>query len=289
MISKFETEYLQTLRELIDFGEYRHTRNADTLGMFAKTYKVYLPTETPILTTKKVNFKYVLAEFLWMLRGEEHIMSLQAAGCPIWNEFADENGYIGPVYGYQWRRWPEITSCYEQSDGSKVVKFSYIDQLQKAIDLIISDPTSRRILVSAWNVSDLKYMKLPPCHYSFQFYVNDKPGLALGNLQQLNLIANMRSCDICVGLPFDILTYTLMLKVIAALTDKIPGMLVMNIADLHMYCDHITGAQRQLLNPMKDSPRLTVFKRDSINNYEPKDFILDNYESCEYIPFKLIP
>lgn len=276
MISKFETEYLQTLRELIDFGEYRHTRNADTLGMFAKTFRVYLPNETPILTTKKVAFKHILNEFLWMLRGEEHITSLQAAGTHIWDEFTDENGYVGRMYGVQWRRW---------LDGTK----GEIDQLQKAIDLIISDPTSRRILVSAWNVSDLKYCRLPACHYAFQFVVNDKPGLEPGNLQQLNLMAQMRSCDICVGLPFDILTYTLMLKTVAALTDKIPGLLVMNIADLHMYCEHITGAQRQLLNPMKNTPRLTVFKRDSIDDYEPKDFILDNYESCEYIPFKLIP
>lgn len=279
-MKRFEHDYIESLSQLIEQGESRETRSGPTKSIFGKVFTVNIGFEFPLLTTKFVNFNHILNELLWFLRGEEHISSLQAAGTHIWDSWANEHGYVGPIYGVQWRKWPVIESCYE-SDGKKICTFGIIDQVQAVIDLLNKDPTSRRMLISAWNVSDLKHMVLPPCHYVMQFYCNNKNN-------NVSLMVHMRSCDACIGLPYNIASYATFLRMICGVTKKIPANLTLTIGDYHIYRDHITNMRQQIQNPILPGPRLTVADVGSIDEYKPEHFIVDNYESAGYIPYTLL-
>lgn len=275
---RFEQQYLQALADLIQSGESRDTRAGKTKALFGHSFKVNVGYEFPLLTTKFVNFTHVLNELLWFLRAEEHINSLQYAGTHIWDAWANEAGYVGPIYGVQWRKWPTIESCHE-TNGSKVITFGKIDQIQTVIDLLKTDPTSRRMIVSAWNVSELKYMSLPPCHYAMQFYCSRS--------DRVSLMVHQRSCDACIGLPYNIASYAILLRMICGVTKKLPDMLILTVGDFHIYEEHIVNAYRQLANPILEIPQLTVADVDSIDDFTKNHFILDNYKSAGYIHYKV--
>jgi thymidylate synthase len=217
-----EQGYLDLVRTILEHGDRREDRTGTgTLSIFGAQLRFDLREGFPLITTKKVLFPAVVRELLWFLRGSTNIHDDLAEHTPIWNAWADEHGELGPIYGYQWRNW--------NGEG--------IDQIQGAIDLIRRDPTSRRILVSAWNVSDLGTMALPPCHTLFQLYVAG---------DRLDLQLYQRSADMALGVPFNIASYALLLVLLANECDLVPGYFVHSLGDAHVYLDHVEGLERQL-------------------------------------------
>ena len=229
-----EQAYLDLVRDILANGDRREDRTGTgTLSIFGAQLRFDLRKGFPLLTTKKVLFPAVARELLWFLRGSTNIHDDLAEHTPIWNAWADERGELGPIYGYQWRNW--------NGEG--------IDQIQGAIDLIRRDPGSRRILVSAWNVSDLGEMALPPCHTLFQLYVCDG---------RLDLQLYQRSADMALGVPFNIASYALLLTLIANECELAPGYFVHTFGDAHIYVDHIEGLKRQLSREPYPPPQLRV-------------------------------
>lgn len=210
----------------------------------------------PLITTKRVHFKSVVGELLWFLRGEQNISYLTDNGITIWNEWADENGDLGPVYGVQWRSWPT-------PDGG------HIDQIAQLVTELQQNPDSRRHIVSAWNVSDLADMALPPCHAFFQFYVADG---------KLSCQLYQRSADMFLGVPFNIASYALLTLMLARQTGLAPGEFVWTGGDCHIYDNHIQQVQTQLSREAFPYPHIKIRERDSIFDYEIEDFELIGYE-----------
>ncbi len=218
-------------------GEERQDRTGvGTKSVFGAQVRFSLHPHFPLLTTKKVHWHSVLHELLWFLRGESNVRSLQAAGVSIWDEWADENGDLGPVYGAQWRRW-------SGPQGEKV------DQIAQVIADIKSNPQSRRLMVSAWNVADVPQMKLPPCHALFQFYVAG---------QRLHCQLYQRSADIFLGVPFNIASYALLTCIVARVCGLEPGEFVHTFGDLHLYSNHVEQARLQLTRSPKTPPRIWI-------------------------------
>ena len=229
--------YLDLVRQILAHGEQREDRTGTgTLSIFGAQMRHDLRQGFPLLTTKKVLFSAVVRELLWFLRGSTNIHDDLTQHTPIWDAWADAQGELGPIYGYQWRNW----------GGTG------IDQIQQAIDLIKRDPTSRRIIVSAWNPADLPRMALPPCHLMFQLYVSGK---------RLDCQLYQRSADMALGVPFNIASYALLMSMIAGECDLEPGYFIHTLGDAHVYLNHVAGLERQLTRAPLPLPTVRIAKK----------------------------
>jgi thymidylate synthase len=256
-------QYLDLLNHVLEHGDKKEDRTGTgTISVFGYQMRFDLSEKFPLLTTKKVHLKSVIHELLWFLKGSTNIGYLKENGVSIWDEWADENGDLGPVYGSQWRSW-------QTSDGRT------IDQISNLIENIKNNPDSRRLIVSAWNVGEVDKMKLPPCHCFFQFYVaNDK----------LSCQLYQRSADIFLGVPFNIASYALLTLMIAQVTNLTPGEFVHTLGDAHIYSNHIEQVKQQLSRDTKDLPIMKI-------NPHVKDifsFKFDDFEILNYDPHPLI-
>ncbi len=252
--------YLDLLQDVLDHGERRADRTGTgTLSRFGAQTRYDLREGFPLVTTKKVLFPAVVRELLWFLRGSTNINDDLHAHTPIWDAWADEHGELGPIYGYQWRNW----------GGTG------IDQIRDAIATIKRDPTSRRIIVSAWNVADIPKMKLPPCHAFFQFYV-------AGEFLDVQLY--QRSADLALGVPFNIASYALLLAMVAQECKLTPRHLVHTLGDAHIYVNHIEGVKTQLARAPLPLPRLVLAQKPVLElTYD--DIALENYQHHPFIKF----
>jgi len=251
-------QYLELMRHVRDHGHRKSDRTGTgTLSVFGYQMRFDLGAGFPLLTTKKVHTKSIIHELLWFLRGETNARSLQAAGVTIWDEWADPNGDLGPVYGYQWRSWPT-------PDGG------HVDQIANVLAEIRRNPDSRRLIVSAWNVGQIPQMKLPPCHAFFQFYVADG---------KLSCQLYQRSCDIFLGVPFNIASYALLTHMVAQQCDLGVGDFVWTGGDCHLYLNHLDQVELQLSRAPRSLPRLRIRRRPaSIAEYQFEDFEFLNYD-----------
>ena len=251
--------YLDLLRHVLEEGAEKNDRTGTgTRSVFGPQMRFDLSRGFPLLTTKRVHLKSVIHELLWFLRGDTNVDYLHEHGVTIWDEWADSEGELGPIYGYQWRSWPD-------PDGSR-----RIDQLAGVIDQIRSDPDSRRLIVSAWNVADLPKMALPPCHLLFQFYV------AKG---RLSCQLYQRSADLFLGVPFNIASYALLTMMVAHVTGLAPGEFIHTFGDAHLYNNHREQARRQLARARRPLPRME-FREEvkSLFNFRYEHFELVGYE-----------
>lgn len=251
-------QYLELLRQVRDHGVRKDDRTGTgTLSLFGYQMRFDLAQGFPLVTTKKVHIKSVIHELLWFLRGETNIRYLKEQGVSIWNEWADAEGELGPIYGYQWRAWP---AC----DGR------HIDQIRLLVEGIRRNPNSRRLIVSAWNVADVERMALPPCHLLFQFYV------ARG---RLSCQLYQRSADVFLGVPFNIASYSLLTLMLAQVTGLQPGEFVHTFGDVHLYLNHVEQAEIQLSRQPYPLPRMRLNpSRESIFDFVYEDFELMDYE-----------
>ena len=245
-------QYHQLVQQVLDEGERRDDRTGTgTLSIFGAMSRYDLRLGFPLLTTKKVLWAGVVRELLWFLRGSTNINDDLKQHTPIWDAWADERGELGPIYGHQWRHWgaPFAQHAADAHPVEPARQGPGIDQLQQAIDLIKRDPTSRRIIVSAWNVADLPHMALPPCHAFFQFYVQRG---------RLDLQLYQRSADIGLGVPFNIASYALLLMLVAQECGLTPGVLVHTLGDAHIYLNHVEGLKLQLTRAPYPLPRVQI-------------------------------
>ena len=250
--------YLDLLRHVLAHGVEKSDRTGTgTLSVFGHQMRFDLAAGFPLLTTKKVHLKSIIHELLWFLKGDTNIRYLKDHGVSIWDEWADENGDLGPIYGYQWRSWPA-------RDGR------HIDQISEALHALKTNPDSRRIIVSAWNVGELEYMKLPPCHAFFQFYVADG---------KLSCQLYQRSADIFLGVPFNIASYALLTLMIAQATGLAPGEFVHTLGDAHIYLNHLEQVRLQLSREPRPLPsmRLNPAVTD-LFAFRYEDFALEGYD-----------
>ena len=237
-----------------------------TRSVFGYQMRFDLADGFPLLTTKKLHLKSIIYELLWFLKGDTNVKYLQDNGVRIWNEWADENGDLGHVYGYQWRSWPDY-------DGG------FIDQISNVVDTIRHNPDSRRIIVSAWNVADIDRMKLPPCHCLFQFYVADG---------RLSLQLYQRSADCFLGVPFNIASYALLLRMMAQVTGLKPGEFVHTLGDAHIYRNHFEQVALQLGREPRKLPRMTINPDvKDIFSFSYDDFKLEDYAPHPHIAGKV--
>ncbi len=252
--------YLDLLRLVRDTGEERRDRTGvGTRGVFGAQARFNLRERFPLLTTKKVHWKSVVYELLWFIRGDTNVKWLQERGVTIWDEWADSNGDLGPVYGYQWRHWPA-------RDGAT------IDQLAKVVESIKKSPYSRRHIVTAWNPADVEKMALPPCHALFQFHVSSQGELSCQLYQ--------RSADLFLGVPFNIASYALLTLMVAQVCGLKPGDFVHTFGDLHLYLNHLEQVETQLARAPKVLPRVKL--NPAITKLE--DFKFEDIELLEYDP-----
>ena len=256
-------EYLGLLKHVMDTGVEKSDRTGTgTKSVFGYQMRYDLSEGFPVLTTKKIHLKSIIYELLWFLQGNTNVKYLQNNGVKIWNDWADENGDLGPIYGYQWRSWPDYHG-------------EHIDQISHVIESIKSNPNSRRHIVSAWNVGALKDMALPPCHILFQFYVADRT---------LSCQLYQRSADIFLGVPFNIASYALLLMMIAQVTGLKPGTFVHTLGDAHIYLNHIDQVKLQLTRKPMNLPQMRINPDvKDIFDFEFKDFELINYEAHPHI------
>ncbi len=256
-------QYLDLLDHVLKYGtEKRDRTGTGTISTFGYQMRFNLEEGFPLLTTKKLHLKSIIHELLWFIAGDTNIKYLNDNGVRIWNEWADKDGNLGPIYGYQWRSWPE-------ADGGR------IDQLKEAIDGIRHSPDSRRLIVSAWNVSEIKKMALPPCHVMFQFYV------AAG---KLSCLLYQRSCDIFIGIPFNIASYALLTLIVAQVTGLRPGEFVHTLGDAHIYINHIDQVKLQLTREPYPLPRMVINPLvDDIFKFKFEDFTLTDYVAHPHI------
>jgi len=256
-------QYLDLMRHVLENGTSKQDRTGTgTASVFGYQMRFNLAEGFPLLTTKKLHVKSIIYELLWFLRGETNVSYLQEHGVNIWNEWARENGELGPVYGAQWRSW-------KSSDGRS------IDQITQVIDQIKTNPNSRRLIVSAWNVGEIPKMALPPCHLLFQFYVANG---------KLSCQLYQRSADIFLGLPFNIASYSLLTMMVAQACDLEPGEFVHTLGDAHLYSNHLEQAQLQLSREPLTLPRMKINSAvHSIFEFDYNDFELAGYEAHPHI------
>jgi thymidylate synthase len=256
--------YLDLVRHILERGVDKADRTGTgTRSVFGYQMRFDLTDGFPLLTTKKLHLKSIVYELLWFLRGETNVAFLRDNGVTIWNEWADEHGELGPVYGYQWRSWPA-------ADGR------HIDQISDVIRRIRETPDSRRLIVSAWNVGELDKMALPPCHLLFQFYV------AQG---RLSCQMYQRSADVFLGVPFNIASYALLTCMVAHVTGLEPGEFVHTLGDAHLYSNHLEQARLQIAREPRPLPRLVITtRRESIFDFQFEDFRLEGYQPHPHIP-----
>jgi thymidylate synthase len=263
-------QYLDLLRHILENGTPKSDRTGTgTRSIFGYQMRFDLAAGFPLITTKKLHLKSILYELLWFLRGETNVAYLQEHGVTIWDEWADQQGELGPVYGYQWRSWPA-------ADGRR------IDQISDVINRIRHTPDSRRLIVSAWNVADLDEMALPPCHLLFQFYVADDPS---GGRPRLSCQMYQRSADVFLGVPFNIASYALLTLMVAQVTNLAPGEFIHTFGDAHLYNNHVDQARIQLDREPRPLPRLRMNPAvKSIFEFRYEDFRLENYHPHPHIP-----
>lgn len=256
-------QYLDLLHRILEEGKVKTDRTGTgTKSIFGHQMRFNLEDGFPVLTTKKLHLKSIIYELLWFLKGDTNVKYLQEHGVSIWNEWADENGDLGPVYGHQWRSWPD------HRGGT-------IDQIQNVIDLIKHHPDSRRMLVTAWNPADISEMALPPCHCLFQFYVADG---------RLSLQLYQRSADTFLGVPFNIASYALLLQMMAQVTGLKAGDFIHTTGDTHLYLNHIEQAKLQLTRTPRELPQMKLNPDvKSLFDFRYEDFELLNYAPWPHI------
>jgi thymidylate synthase len=250
-------QYLDLLDHVLTNGTRKGDRTGTgTLSVFGHQMRFDLSDGFPALTTKKLHLRSIVGELIWFLRGDTNVKWLQDNGITIWDEWADADGELGPVYGYQWRSWPT-------PDGR------HVDQVAAVIQSLQKNPDSRRHIVNAWNVADVERMALPPCHTMFQFYV------AGG---RLSCQLYQRSADVFLGVPFNIASYALLTHMVARVTGLEPGDFVHTLGDAHLYLNHLDQARLQLTREPRPLPRLVLAERDSIDAFEIGDVVLEGYD-----------
>ena len=256
-------QYLDLLNHVMTNGTLKNDRTGTgTKSVFGYQMRFNLADGFPLLTTKKLHLKSIIYELLWFLNGDTNVHYLQEHGVRIWNEWADENGELGPVYGAQWRSW----RC---PDGK------FIDQIKEAVDTIKNNPDSRRIIVSAWNVADIPNMKLPPCHALFQFYVADG---------RLSLQLYQRSADIFLGVPFNIASYALLLMMMAQVTGLEAGEFIHTLGDAHIYTNHFEQVKEQMSREPRPLPKMTLNPEvKDLFSFQYEDFTLSDYNPHPHI------
>ena len=256
-------QYLDLLQRILDEGSVKSDRTGTgTISVFGHQMRFNLADGFPLITTKKCHLKSIIHELLWFLKGDTNIKYLQENGVRIWNEWADEEGNLGHVYGYQWRSWPDYNG-------------GHIDQIQQVVDQIKNTPNSRRIIVSAWNVAEIDSMALPPCHMLFQFYVADG---------KLSLQLYQRSADCFLGVPFNIASYALLLMMMAQVCGLEPGEFVHTTGDTHLYLNHLEQAKLQLTREPRKLPTMRINPEvKNILDFTYEDFTLENYDAHPHI------
>lgn len=260
-------QYLDLLQRVLDEGTLKGDRTGTgTISVFGHQMRFNLEEGFPLLTTKKLHLKSIIYELLWFLKGDTNVKYLQEHGVRIWNEWADPDGDLGHIYGYQWRSWPDY-------DGG------HIDQIAEVVRTLKEDPNSRRIIVSSWNVADLKRMNLPPCHAFFQFYVADG---------RLSLQLYQRSADIFLGVPFNIASYALLLQMMAQVTGLKAGDFVHTLGDAHIYTNHLEQVKLQLTREPRQLPQMRINpEKKDIFSFDYEDFTLENYDPHPHIAGKV--
>ena len=256
-------QYLDLLQRIVNEGTRKEDRTGTgTLSVFGHQMRFNLEEGFPLLTTKKLHLKSIIHELLWFLKGDTNVKYLQENGVRIWNEWADENGELGPVYGHQWRSWPNYNG-------------GHIDQIQDIVNALKNNPDSRRMIVSAWNVAEVDQMALPPCHCLFQFYVaNDK----------LSLQLYQRSADTFLGVPFNIASYALLTMMMAQVSGLKPGDFIHTTGDTHLYLNHLEQAKEQLKRTPRTLPRMVINPNvTSIFDFKYDDFTLEGYDPLPHI------
>ncbi|MCD8179035.1 MAG: thymidylate synthase [Tannerellaceae bacterium] len=256
-------QYLELLDRVLKEGVKKEDRTGTgTYSVFGHQMRFNMEEGFPLLTTKKLHVKSIIYELLWFLKGDTNAKYLQDHGVRIWNEWADENGDLGHIYGFQWRSWPDY-------------KGGSIDQISQAVEAIKNTPDSRRIIVSAWNVADLENMNLPPCHAFFQFYVADG---------KLSLQLYQRSADIFLGVPFNIASYALLLQMMAQVTGLKAGDFVHTLGDAHIYTNHLDQVKLQLSREPKKLPVMEINPEvKDIFSFQYEDFVLKEYDAHPHI------
>jgi thymidylate synthase len=266
-------QYLNLLQHVLENGTPKGDRTGTgTRSVFGYQMRFDLSAGFPLVTTKKLHVKSIVCELLWFLRGETNVRYLHDHGVTIWDEWADESGELGPIYGRQWRAWA-------RPDGGTV------DQIRWVIDEIRRNPDSRRLIVSAWNVGDLDRMALPPCHLLFQFYVGDRLSSEHGKRdRRLSCQLYQRSADVFLGVPFNIASYALLTMMVAHVTDLAPGEFVHTFGDAHLYDNHLEQAREQLSRSPRPLPSMRINRGvRSIDEFEYTDFSLENYDPHPHI------
>jgi thymidylate synthase len=256
-------QYHDLMRYVIEHGVKKEDRTGTgTVSVFGYQMRYNLAEGFPLLTTKKLHTKSIIHELLWFLKGDTNIKYLKDNGVRIWDEWADADGNLGPVYGYQWRNWPT-------PDGK------HIDQITQVIDMIKNNPDSRRLIVSAWNVADINNMKLPPCHAFFQFYVANG---------KLSCQLYQRSADIFLGVPFNIASYAILMMMVAQVCNLQLGDFVHTLGDAHLYSNHLEQANLQLTRELRPLPTMKINPEvKSIFDFKIEDFTLENYDPHPHI------
>jgi thymidylate synthase len=256
-------QYLNLLQDVLEKGSEKGDRTGTgTISLFGYQMRFNLEEGFPLLTTKKLHLKSIIYELLWFLQGDTNAHYLQEHGVRIWNEWADPDGSLGHIYGYQWRSWPDY-------------KGGHIDQIKEVIEQIKNNPDSRRLLVSAWNVADIENMNLPPCHLLFQFYVNNG---------RLSLQLYQRSADSFLGVPFNIASYALLLMMVAQVTGLKAGDFVHTIGDAHIYTNHLEQVKVQLSREPRPLPTMVINPEvKDILDFKYEDFKLENYNPWPHI------
>ncbi len=267
-------QYLELIQDVLDHGERKEDRTGTgTLSLFGCQKKYDLREGFPLLTTKKVLFSAVVRELLWFLKGSTNIHDDLSQHTPIWNAWASETGELGPVYGYQWRRWEKFVFDPQTATYHK----DHIDQISQALHLIKNNPDSRRIIVNAWNVADIDMMALPPCHMMFQFYVVNG---------RLDCQLYQRSADLALGVPFNIASYALLMILMANECQLTPGIFTHTLGDAHIYLNHIEGLTQQLQRKPLALPRVEV-KFKPVLDVQFEDITLLDYQSHGFIKFPI--
>ena len=256
-------QYLSLLNRILTEGATKTDRTGTgTMSVFGNQMRFNLADGFPLLTTKKLHLKSIIYELLWFLRGDTNEHYLQEHGVRIWNEWADENGDLGPVYGHQWRSWPDYNG-------------GTIDQIQNVLDLIRNHPDSRRMIVSAWNPAEVEQMALPPCHCLFQFYVADG---------KLSLQLYQRSADTFLGVPFNIASYALLLQMMAQVSGLEPGEFIHTTGDTHLYLNHLDQARLQLTRTPRPLPKMRINPDvKNLFDFHYEDFQLEGYDPWPHI------
>ncbi|MGP9632674.1 thymidylate synthase [Halomonas sp. AOP43-A1-21] len=262
-----EQPYLDLMRTVLEHGVDRNDRTGvGTRSLFGHQMRFDLSRGFPLLTTKKLHLRSIIHELLWFLKGDTNIAYLQENGVRIWDEWADENGNLGPVYGYQWRSWPD------PKGGS-------VDQIAKVLEQIRTTPQSRRLIVSAWNPAQVDEMQLPPCHCLFQFYVANG---------RLSCQLYQRSADIFLGVPFNIASYALLLSMVAQVTGLEPGEFIHTLGDAHLYSNHFEQAKEQLTREPKTAPQLVLNPQVSdLFEFSFDDIQIEAYDAHPHIKAKV--